>query len=430
VSEDRARRSARIALALLALGCVVGIAVPAGLGWDFANFYDTGRRVLAGQLADIYDASTPIAGQAPSTKLDFYGAPISAFLYAPMAALPPVAALTAFKLAGTSALWAALWLLWREGRARLGADPAALARYSARFAIAALLFQPFWTIYRVGGQTTPFAFLLLTLGLLAHLRERVAWASLCFGLAVLMKPAFLIAYGFLGLLAGPRFIGASLLHGAWLGALSLALCGWPLHEAFLAKMLANAGGVARWINNSAIWIVPNEIAWLLAPAGAAAVKLPGALVLPLQAAIVAGLGALAWWTHRAELPAPARTHHHWALALTFALLFSQTAWEHYLAVLFLPVAFWLASWDDAPAAVRRGIAAFVVVSVAQNLVFTRTLATAIEGLGPAALAPALLLKVAPLLLMTWLLARHRDAWAATYRKVRWRPMLGLGRGKA
>ncbi len=430
MSEESARRIARIALALLALGCVAGIAVPAGLGWDFANFYDTGRRVAAGQLGDIYDASTQIAGEAPSTKLDFYGAPLSAFLYAPMGLLPPQAALVAFKLAGTAALWAALWLLWREGRARVGSDAAALARYSARFAVAALLFQPFWTIYRVGGQTTPFAFLLLTAGLLAHLRGRVAWASLCFGLAVLMKPAFLIAYGFLGLLAGPRFIAASLVHGAWLGVLSLAVCGWPLHETFLAKMVANAGGIARWINNSAVWIVPNEIAWQLAPPDAAAVKLPRALVLPLQAAIVAGLGALAWWTRRAELPAPARTHHHWALALTFALLFAQTAWEHYLAVLFLPVAFWLASWDDAPAAVRRGIATFVGVSVAQNLVFTRTLAGAIGGLGPAALAPALLLKVAPLLLMTWLLARHREAWAATYRKASWRPMVGLSRGEA
>jgi hypothetical protein len=422
MSESAARSLARTALALLALGCALGVALPAGLGWDFANFYDTGRRVAAGQLADVYDAATPIAGTAPTTKLDFYGAPISAFLYAPLGLLPQHAALVAFKLADTAALWAALWLLYREGRARIAADPAARARYAARFALAALLFQPFWTIYRVGGQTTPFAFLLLTLGLLAHRRERVAWASLCFGVAVALKPAFAVAYAFLALLSGPRFLAASLLHGAWLGALSLALCGWPLHETFLAKMAANAGGIARWTSNSSPWIVPNEIAWALAPAGVESIALPRALVVGLQLAVLGGLGALGWWTHRAQLPAPARTHHHWMLALTFFLLFVQTAWEHYLAVLFLPVAFWLASWEEAPAALRRGIAALVTLSVAQNLVFTLTLARAISGLGLPALLPALALKVAPVLLAAFLLARHREDWAATYRKVRWQPM--------
>ncbi len=422
MSEARARQIARIALALLALGCAAGIALPAGIGWDFANFYDTGRRVAVGQLVDIYDASAAIAGEAPSTKLDFYGAPISAFLYAPLALLSPLAALVAFKLAGTAALWTALWLLFREGRARLGGDSAAIARYAARFALAALLFQPFWTIYRVGGQTTPFAFLLLTLGLLAHQRGRSGWASLCFGITVLIKPAFLIGFGFLGLLAGPRFIGVSLLHGAWLGALSLALCGWPVHETFIAKMLANAGGVARWWNNSSPWIVPNEIAWWRAGAEAASVALPRGFVLAAQAALLTAFGTLAWWTRRTELPAAGRTHHHWTLALCFFLLFAQTAWEHYLAVLFLPVAFWLASWDEAPRAVRRLVATLVALALAQNLVFTMALARGIEGLGLAALLPVLAVKAAPPLLMAWLLVRHREDWAATYRRARWQPM--------
>ena len=428
MTELQAGTVLRVSLAVLGLACALGVALPMGLGWDFANFYDTGRRVAVGQLADIYDAQTPIAGEAPSTKLDFYGTPISAFLYLPLGILPQLPALVAFKLANTAALWAALWLLYREGRARLGGDAAAVARYAARFALAALLFQPLWTIYRVGGQTTPFLFLLLTLGLIAHLRGRVAWASLCFGIAVLIKPAFLIAYGALGVLAGPRFIGGSLLHGAWLGALSLALCGWPLHEEFLAKMLANAGRVARWWNNSSPWIVPNELAWTFADANAASVTLPRALVAPIQALLAVGLGALAWWTRRAELPAPARTHHHWALALGFFLLFVQTAWEHYLAVLFLPIAFWLASWEEAPRKVQRLVAALLVLSLAQNLVFTRALASAIEGRGLPVLLPVLALKVAPVLLMAFLLARHRDDWAATYRRVSWRPSVGLGGG--
>ena len=53
------------ACAGIALVAITGILVPAGLGWDFANFYDTGRRAAAGQLMTIYDPTATIAGQAP-----------------------------------------------------------------------------------------------------------------------------------------------------------------------------------------------------------------------------------------------------------------------------------------------------------------------------------------------------------------------------
>ena len=110
------------------------------------------------------------------------------------------------------------------------------------------------------------------------------------------------------------------------------------------------------------------------------------------------------------------------LALGFFLLFAQTAWEHYLAVLFLPVAYWLACWDEAPLGVRRAVSALVVLSLAQNLVFTLTLARLIEGRGLALLLAALALKIAPVACSVWLLVRHREDWAATYRRARWQPM--------
>lgn len=62
------------------------------------------------------------------------------------------------------------------------------------------------------------------------------------------------------------------------------------------------------------------------------------------------------------------------LATTFFLLFAQTGWEHYLTALFLPVAFWLACWEDPPRGVRRTVSARVVLSLAQNRVFTLALA--------------------------------------------------------
>src|SRR2546425_142205 len=73
-----------IVLAMLAIGCLVGILVPAGPGWDFANFYDTGARVAAGQIGDLYDPFTEIAGKPPQGTMGFWGTPISAWLYWPL----------------------------------------------------------------------------------------------------------------------------------------------------------------------------------------------------------------------------------------------------------------------------------------------------------------------------------------------------------
>lgn len=183
-SPTRTATLGKVLVGLIVLGCLAGVVTPAGIGWDFANFYDTGRRVAAGQLADIYDATTPIAGEQPSTELDFFGTPLSALLYAPLALFGPQAALVVFKLECTLAMWAGLYLLYRFTRRTADPEVVASGRLLALFAGAALLFQPFWTIYRVGGQSMPTVFLLLVAGLVAHVRGNVKASSLCFVAAV------------------------------------------------------------------------------------------------------------------------------------------------------------------------------------------------------------------------------------------------------
>src|SRR5437773_9151503 len=86
------------ALTLIVIGCTIGILVPAGLGWDFANFYDTGHRVAAGQVADLYHADRSIEGQPTQGSMRFWGAPLSAALFAPLAFLRPQLALIVFKM--------------------------------------------------------------------------------------------------------------------------------------------------------------------------------------------------------------------------------------------------------------------------------------------------------------------------------------------
>ena len=114
-SEQQVPRNRRLTVAavlLIAIGNIVGIVVPAGAGWDIANFYDTGRRVAAGEVGNLYDPGTPIAGQPPQGELGFYGTPLSAYLFVPLAGLSPRWALVAFKVENAAALLLALGLLF------------------------------------------------------------------------------------------------------------------------------------------------------------------------------------------------------------------------------------------------------------------------------------------------------------------------------
>jgi hypothetical protein len=115
--ETRFYRRLTIALCMVILaGAIVGIIVPAGSGWDFANFFDTGRRMAAGQVLDLYRPDSLIAGEQPQGKLGFYGAPISALLYMPLSLFSPAWALIAFKVQNTIAYFAALGLLYWHNR--------------------------------------------------------------------------------------------------------------------------------------------------------------------------------------------------------------------------------------------------------------------------------------------------------------------------
>src|SRR5262245_21632315 len=113
LSETACNRVSFVVLLILAAGIVGGIVVNAGTGWDFANFYDAGHKVRAGEAQHLYEPFAPIGGKAPEGHLPYYGAPLSAVLLAPLASLPPAEALVAFKIQNSVALVIALWLLYR-----------------------------------------------------------------------------------------------------------------------------------------------------------------------------------------------------------------------------------------------------------------------------------------------------------------------------
>ncbi|MGE0354759.1 MAG: glycosyltransferase 87 family protein [Gemmatimonadales bacterium] len=405
----------RTGVTIALLVALIGIIVPAGLGWDFANFYDTGRRAAAGQVGDIYNPESPIGGAAPQGRMTFWGAPVSAWFYAPLAPLRPATALLLFKLAGTLAYAAALLLLFRHlaGAGGFGAEERRW--FAAATIVLILLYQPFWTMYRVGGQTTPFVFLLLVAGLLSYERERFLAASACLLLAVLIKPAMLFVPAFLALVGGRRFFLT--LTGVFVagGLVSIALAGWPVHREFIEMARRGSSKPSPWFFNSSIYILadlvrPIEHSAPLrgAPGGRLAAQLGAAMKLAVLGVFV----VLAVRFHRHRLIAPPRRRGEFMLALSFCLLVSQVVWEHYLALLFIPLLWLVSLGHRLPRGAVRWLGAVVLFSVLQNLVLIEFFREHVTISSHPVLLLVSLVKCAPLLLyLGWLLRYHRPLFA-------------------
>ena len=358
------------ACALIAGIVLVGLIRPWGIGLDFANFYDAGHKAALGEFAGLYDSQALIGGQPPLSNMAFFSAPITSYLYAPMAALPPQVALLLFKLVATAAMTSGLLLLYRHSGAV--ASPGDITRFGL-FAVAALLFQPFWTIYRVGGQTSPVVFLLLVLAHVAFIKGRSVPAALLLAAAVLVKPAFAPLAVLVFALADSRFRVTALMTGIVVAALSLVLFGWDLHAAFLSRIASEAGNLlAPWKNSSPLsWI---EALFVTPEAFAAGGAMPTSLargLLALRVAVaVAVLWTLRWQIVRPLAPA-ARRHAVFTAGLLLIVTLSPVVWAHYLTILFIPLAYLIAGRETLSPGVRVAVCTAVVLAVFQNLILVR-----------------------------------------------------------
>jgi len=402
----RQRRLAVACLTLLALATTAGIVVPAGAGWDFANFYDTGRRVVAGQAADLYHPERPIAGRPPQGTMAFWGTPLSGLYYVPLAWLPPGAALVAFKLQVTLALAASLLLVYRLYR-RFAAE-AEREQFLSRFCLLALLFQPLWTVYRTGGQTTPTVLLLLVAALAWQTAGRSLAAAAAYVVAVTIKPALVLGLAFAGLFAGRRFLAGAAAIGAGTGALSVALFGWELHFELLAKLSFGFALPKGWHYNSSLFVPIDEARAALAARGAPAAERAGWAVPLVMAAVAVTFALLVRRSRRRGWSGAARGHFALLLSLPFFLLVSRTVWEHYLMLLLPLLAFLLAREARLPAVGRALLAAIVLLSIGQNMVVVELVRAHLPSASPAAQLAAALAKALPLALTWALLWRCRE----------------------
>lgn len=323
-------------LGLCALWVLWGLWKPWGITLDFANFYDAGQKARAGQFADLYNPFALIGGQPPLGNMSFFSAPMTSYLYVPLAMLGPHSALLAFKIADTLALIAGLVLLYRHLCPLTGGSEGARLTFFALFCTALALFQPFWTIYRTGGQTTPFVFLLLVAGLIAYGRGGDRTAALLYAAAVLVKPVLAPGAILLFALSPAPFRWTALTCGLAVAVLSVAGFGLGLHMDFVRIILNESSGLLHPSMNS------NPFAFLeplfVAPAdygaGGRIPALPRAVETGLRLATLALLLAEAVTVWRSRLHPAARREAVFNLSILISLVLSPVVWAHYLSLVF------------------------------------------------------------------------------------------------
>ncbi|HQR32084.1 MAG TPA: glycosyltransferase 87 family protein [Blastocatellia bacterium] len=412
------RRLALLLLGIVVLAAMAGVVIPAGIGWDFANFYDTGRRAAAGQIADLYHADSLIAGAQPQGKLAFWGAPISAFFYVPLSLFSAEWALIVFKLQNVVALFAALWLLYQDNRRFAKASPVEQWKFAALFAGLVLIYQPFWSIFRVGGQTTPTVFLLFTIALLNHTKEKFNISAACLVLALLIKPGFVFVLLPLCLVSGLRFLRSLAFASMAVGLVSVLLLGWDIHAEFLQVMLSGMKNAYPWMYNSSLYVTAENLRLLAVPP--VDIRLLAVPVMLVKLAMVLLFGGLYWLSRKEIWSRLAQRHFDFLMAITFCLMFSQTVWEHYLAVLFIPLVYLVAAVRQHNSRVVILLAAIFALSLFQNILLVNVIHSRVNFSSIPELVVVGLVKSSPLLLTLVFLIRHREEFFASYLGPQWK----------
>jgi hypothetical protein len=324
----------------------------------------------------------------------------------------PYTASLLFKLQGFIAIAISLWLIYGHVSRLVTPSDETRLKFAACYTCLVLLYQPFWTIYRVGGQTTPTVLLLYTAALLTYVRQRITWTAVLLTLVLLIKPAFVLPCGLLAIVSGLPLFLAMTLGGGLAGLASLLLAGVACHREFLHVMLESANSSVGWIYNSAATVAVENLRLLSDPHPMRAQRPLGLTRVVNGLRLLIGLLFLAWaWRGRRlhSFAAPgARRLLVFLSSLVFGMGLIPIVWEHYLAVLFLPLIYALAVSDSLPKGARIVTLTAFGLAAVQNLVAVQWLHAHWSMTTPADALLAGLLKGGPLLLTIWLfLYYHR-----------------------
>jgi hypothetical protein len=368
-----ARRAAALLAALAALALfAITVVWPSrhAPGYDLVplavagRLLDTGRgEHLYAHDARHYNVTGSREHESAAREIGFAAAP-TPYVYPPLvaAAMRPVSRL---HFPAVMAVWTGLSLLFVLAAFWLVLDlyapGARRPEVWAGLLAAATLFEPvrygFWL-----GQTTSLIFLLTLVALALQRRGRPAGAGLALAVAAFVKltPA---AFALLWLWRGPRRAAAWCAGGlAALAALSVAVCGWPLHAEYLERVRAIGGTVLAAFNNHGL---PAFVARFDLPPGAHADWTIYPLTTKTQlisAVLLAGFAAAAV---RYLRRIPAEHEGRWralaeAAVFVFVLLAPTIAWSHYFVAL-VPV---LAALAGAGAHRQAGLAVAMAAALA------------------------------------------------------------------
>jgi hypothetical protein len=351
----------------------------------------------------------------------FWGAPVSAWLYAPLSYVPPHWALVLFKIQNTLACYAALWLLYIHNRQFVDPTPVAQAKFAALFAFLSLLYQPLWTMYRVGGQTTPTTLLLFTLALLSYTQQRWWMAMGALILATLIKPTLSIALLFLMLVSGGQCFSIALALLAGVSLLSLLTMGWSLHAEFLTVLLGGFRSSFPWFYNSSLYVPLANVRLLseAGPSGAWRNMVCGVIETSIKIGVLATFVYLMRQRSVLGEAHRSRRHFNFLMAVACGLLLPQIIWEHYLALLFVCLAYVVACSPHFSREAHLIIAGIFVLSLGQNLIVVNVLREYFRFDSLPLLLMIGLFKSGPLWLTLLLLWRHHKAWLHSYTTPQW-----------
>jgi alpha-1,2-mannosyltransferase len=342
-------RDLALGWAVLAIGAVVAwLLLRHQWALDLTALYFAAKFYGAGQADLVYlpGASVFIGTPPPDylalfvaeTGLPAEEARLTPYLYPPLwaALLAPLAGRVSavtffdiFQLANLAALAGTIWLGWRFVR------PPGMG-----FALWALLSVGLFAATGAGAVGLWFGqpqilvsfIIMLAAWLLAERHDIGAGAALALAAAIKLSPALLVVWFIME--RRWRALGAFVVAGAGLAAVSVALAGWPLHAEMLAKIAAIDGHVliSRIVVSLELWLA--QLSGTGAPgwsfAAPVMVPEPGWIGWVVRLALVAGL-ALSWAATRG-LDDRARLWARLLAVLLVTLVTSPLGWVHYLAL--------------------------------------------------------------------------------------------------
>lgn len=357
--------------AILAIGglVIVGLITPWGLGLDFSNFYDIGRKARLGEYDTLYDHMALIGGEKPLGNMKYLSPPITSWFFTPLSFMTPHVATFVLKALGAAAVIAGI-LLFRRQISPLITERAAFFTLAA---VAAALWQPLWTFMRVGGQTTPFCLLLLVLGHGAYLRGRMVSLALILSLVVLIKPVFAPLAILLFVLAGNSFRMTALLTAGLSIVASLAIFGWGPHQAFLDALGGQGDRLLEpWMNSSPVsWVVPILVDAQSFGTIAAMPKSAAVLIMAIRLVLALAILAVMVGHLRAGLPERAGRHVIYMTGLLLVIVLSPVIWAHYLMILFPLIMVLIAVCEDLAPLVRQALWVALALGLAQSFIIMR-----------------------------------------------------------